>query len=281
MFGWVQFEPTPGDERLANQADALDGDPDLVEEGSPGETFQADPDEENGEEENGEGDEDPPTDIPDGEVRIDLNRTAVPGATVEVTVTEGEDPVRNREVLFNDEVVGVTDDDGTVVATVPFTEELRITLGEAPFISSVETSGATGGSVSGTVDSPSAGAVKLNKTVEIEDEPEETIEVETDATVTVSGERMVDSTVTVTAAVDGVPIPDASVAVDGEQVAQTDEGGQATVTLPDRPGSVDIVVERPPVAGETTIEVPDIELEVDSDWASCPSGNDGYRGGDN
>ncbi|MEF8812303.1 MAG: transglutaminaseTgpA domain-containing protein [Halovenus sp.] len=269
--GWVRFDPTPGDERLAAQADALGGNPDLREEGSPGETFEPGEIEQEDADEGNETGGDDGTDENDGSggeesLVIELNRTAAPGAAVEVTVTRGGEPVINGGVLFNGQPVGVTDEDGTVAGTVPFAEELRISVDDGAtatldyqfWTNSVEewNSDENG---SGTDD-----AEKLRSAVD--DEPDATVPVETGATVTLSGEPESGGDVTVSASVEGVPVPNATVAVGGEAVGETDADGRATVTLPDRTGTVAIAVEREPVSGETTVEIPDIELAVEADW---------------
>uniref|UniRef100_UPI003F548284 transglutaminase family protein n=1 Tax=Halosimplex halobium TaxID=3396618 RepID=UPI003F548284 len=158
--GWVRFDPTPGAERLrAEQAAYEDSDAPgryaPQEEGSPGETFSAESGT-NGTEPGSGTTTDPGTQpgpdatpppstpvTPSGPVEtppgsepgeptsgydVSLNRTAVPGATVEVTVEAGAQPVEGAWVAFNMGQVGWTGRDGTVAGRVPFAENLTVTV---------------------------------------------------------------------------------------------------------------------------------------------------------
>jgi len=266
--GWVQFDPTPGDERLAAQAEALGGDPDLREEGSPGETFEpgeieraangtdgGEDDVDDGNEDgDGDSDTDDPGDDNGSDFSIELDRTATPGAAVEVTVTREGGPVTDREVWFNGERVAITSSNGTVTGTVPLAEELRIAVADKPTVILDDTYGVEtrwwNGTGNWSGDEP---------------EPDATYPIETGATVTVSGERGSGGNVTVSATVGGVAVPNATVVVDGDPAGRTDADGRATLTLPDRTGTVRIAVERGPVEGGTTVEISDIELRVAPD----------------
>jgi hypothetical protein len=78
--------------------------------------------------------------------------------------------------------------------------------------------------------------------------------------------------VTLTATVDGVALPDATVFVDGEEVTTTDEAGRAELTLPSEPGNVSIAVERGSVTGGTTLTIPTLELTADTGSVPLPLG---------
>jgi transglutaminase-like putative cysteine protease len=138
--GWVRFDPTPGQARLAQEQDTFEqnesGDYAPVEEGSPGEfsspTSEGRPGGSGGGNGGGtDGNDDTNTPIEGAEnatYDVSLNRTAVPGATVQVRVTQAGAPVDDAEVRFNGDLVGTTDLDGTVVADVPYSDELRISV---------------------------------------------------------------------------------------------------------------------------------------------------------
>ena len=265
--GWVKFDPTPGSARLEQEQDSIQrenpgADYSPVEEGSPGETFTPDgevspatpnptptPDDENST------DETNATDDTSGQTDtgydISLNRTAVPGATVAVSVTRGGQPAAGVTVLFNGDPVGETDGEGTVVATVPYTDELRVAV-EDGSVGSLDPPGAIP-TTDGRFHSVPPPSTRY---------PEVTIPVETNATVSVSGDPVPGGSVTVTATVSGVPVTDAPVTVDGSQVATTDESGRAVVPLPDRSGNVTIAVERDPVTGERTVTLPSLRVSV-------------------
>ncbi|QPV62074.1 hypothetical protein I7X12_15165 [Halosimplex litoreum] len=317
--GWVRFDPTPGAERLRAEQSAYEesGAPGQYapqEEGSPGETFSPDPTE-NGTEsgagtvtdsgapegpvatpppstpvtpggpvETPESDPNEPT----GGYDVSLNRTAAPGATVEVTVEAGAQPVAGATVAFDGEPVGQTGRDGTVTGRVPFVENLTITVsGGTTAGSSVGTSGAVAidapepepASASGWFADGTAAAV--SRTLADDDsrrgpssasrrqaanDTSRSFDVATNATLSISGDVRTGATVLLTATVDGVAVPNATVTVDGEPVARTDDRGRANVTLPGSPGNVTLRAVREPVVGERTVELAGLTVGTDPLW---------------
>ncbi|GCF13430.1 hypothetical protein Harman_13650 [Haloarcula mannanilytica] len=274
--GWVQFDPTPGRERLESEQQAMQNSSQeysASESGSPGEEFAVgtptdetptdetttgvDGQESQSEESTGTetsadetGDGDGASDSGEGqtvsesgEFVVELNRTATPGAAVAATVTRDGAPVEGADVSFNGEPVGTTGPDGTVSGTVPYDDELTITV-DAPddeaslAVPSVPRDSGRSFAVAGPQAQQSTNAsYELNTTV----------------SVSVTGEQVTGGEVTVTATVDGVPVRDGDVLLDGEQVATTDRQGRAAVTLPTEPGNVSIAVEREAVSGNTTV----------------------------
>ncbi|WP_162224648.1 transglutaminaseTgpA domain-containing protein [Halorussus amylolyticus] len=87
--------------------------------------------------------------------------------------------------------------------------------------------------------------------------------LETNATLAVSGDRFTDEEVVVTATVEDVPLRNAAVVIDGEEVGETDRRGRAEVRLPDSPGNVTLAVSRGPVTGETTVSLPKLNVTAD------------------
>jgi len=261
--GWVRFDPTPGDSRLRAQQELIENElPDTeyepTEAGSPGEEF-APGEIRNLTDDSGDGSG---SGVSVGVYDVSFNRTVVPGVDVEVTVTRDGRPVPERTVLFNDESIGVTGTDGTVTGSVPESEQVRIEIGEP------ERSGSVGwfgrpDTLSAPADASGrlSGVVQTNETV---------IDAETEATVSVRGDRFPGSEVTVVATVQGITIPDATVSLDGERVGVTDRRGEAVVTLPDEPGNSTIAVERGPIAGETDLRVQNVELGIDPGLVALP-----------
>jgi transglutaminase-like putative cysteine protease len=275
--GWVRFDPTPGGERLEAQQDTLQSEnPDLEynssEEGSPGEVFE--PGEIRESVDNEPGDEENGTEGSDGYFDVSLNRTAVPGVTVEVTVTHDDEPVSGVTVLFNGEPVGQTDADGTVVATVPNEEELRIGILMPVVVDQSGSSEAFAGPAGSGSPLASSGALSAagigNTALQDDEENVTVVDVETEATLSVSGDQYPGSEVTVVATVDDIAIADATLYLDGEQVGRTDELGRATVTLPTDAGNSTLVVERDLIFGETDVRVRAIELDVDTGLVALP-----------
>jgi len=285
--GWVRFDPTPGGSRLEAQQEVLESEsPDVeydpTEEGSPGEVFEPGQvtTESNGSDD-GNG-----TDGGDGYYDVSLNRTAVPGFAVEVTVTHEGAPVEGQTVLFNGAPVGVTGTDGTVVAMVPETDELRIAIRRPTGINAtgdrvsqpdpVTAPPGGGGSVpaDGGGSVASAGVAPTDWALDAAGQPEEenvtVVGVETDATVSVSGDPLPGSEVTAVATVEDVTVSDAAVYLNGEQVGRTDGNGQVTVRLPQDAGNSTLVVERGPIFGETELRIPSVDLDVDTGLVALP-----------
>ncbi|ELZ05855.1 hypothetical protein [Natrialba aegyptia] len=67
---------------------------------------------------------------------------------------------------------------------------------------------------------------------------------------------------TVTAAVEGNPIPAGTVLLDGEQVGTTDEFGTAEIEMPETRGETTIAVERDDIRAERTVGVYGLSIEV-------------------
>ncbi|KAA9399151.1 hypothetical protein Har1130_13175 [Haloarcula sp. CBA1130] len=273
--GWVQFDPTPGRERLASEQQAMQNSSQgysASESGSPDEEFavgtptdepqteaptdgagqesQSDATEGTEAGADGTGDGDGAGDSGDGgtvsqsgEYVIELNRTATPGAAVAATVTRDGAPVDGADVYFNGEPVGTTGPDGTVSGTVPYEDELTITVDSA--------------SDEAALAVPAVPRVSDRSFAVADPQAQQSTnasyELNTSASVTVTGEQVTGGEVTVTATVDGVPVRDGDVLLDGKQVATTDRQGRTAVTLPTEPGNVSIAVERDAVSGNTTV----------------------------
>lgn len=283
-IGWVRFDPTPGNERLETQQqalDGLDGDFDLGESGSPGEQFTPDDD---------------GIDQPEPGLETALNRTAVPGTGVELTVTYDGQPVAGVEVLFNGESVGITEPDGTVVGRVPDAEELTVQIREGDgttpdaleellFGSDGQDDAAElddgnltaeqasqpaisvpGGGVS-TTSTLAAGrgsTVTASAPLAQTEQPEDTHPIERTASIVTSGEPVPGGEVLLTARIDDVLIDGATVTVEGETVGLTNESGQLVIELPDRTGEVSVAVERAPLSGQRTIQIPELSMSVET-----------------
>lgn len=170
---------------------------------------------------------------------VDLNRTAVPGATVAVTVTRADEPIQGAVVLFNGARIGTTNDTGVVVARVPYARELNVTV-RAP------ARRASGGAAGGLPPTRNATAGDGNST---------TYPLDTRVSVSVVGNVRSGRTVTVVAAVSDTPVRGAAVRLDGERVARTGPRGRASVRLPTTPGEYTLTVRRGPVAGNRTVQI--------------------------
>jgi len=266
-------------------------------------------------------------------VDVSLNRTPAPGVDVTVTVTRAGEPVSFATVFFNDEYVGTTNYEGEVVGTVPFARNLTIRVenanettratlaagvppprwGDGRFDGDAATTAAFGPPDNETNGTTARFEVTADMTFSLPDRPvpgeaawvqvsiegrpvsdarvtvdgeamgttnatgwvrvafpanetqanvsatrgavrdEATVDLLTAATVTASGSAVPGATLQVSAAVDGDPLTDAVVSVDGERVARTDGEGMATVTVPtDATDDVTVTVEKGVVSGSAT-----------------------------
>ncbi|QSG08365.1 transglutaminase domain-containing protein [Halapricum desulfuricans] len=294
--GWVQFDPTPGRERMQAEQDALqEQNPDAssyehTETGSPGERFSPDesgsvaeptpeddqdqngndgPDTDDGSgnetdpggNDDGSGDEtddgqDPGRDDSVGSYEVALSDRPVPGTNVTVRVTADGSPAAGVVVLFNGDSIGETDTDGTVIGTVPYERRLNVT------VRTVDGRGAPAGDLASDNRLYAGRSVPYSspRTVRATNR---TYEVPTDATLSITGTVVTGRTVTLTATVEGQAIPNATVERDGERVGVTDGDGRLDVALPDRPGSTTLSVRRGAVGGNRTLELHELELTAD------------------
>jgi hypothetical protein len=186
-------------------------------------------------------------------------------------------------VEFNGEQVGTTGRDGTVTATVPAADEFEITvLPDEPSDDTgspendsraLAVGGASlpGGKLAGgttaptrTSDSPPPGQSGQNAS----DIPvyNETVDVTTEADIEVSGQVVPGNEVGVTALVGEEPLADATVLLGGEERGRTDEAGWTLITLPSSPGETTITVERAPISGERSVDVPALDVDVSVEW---------------
>ncbi|WP_284014845.1 transglutaminase TgpA family protein [Halobaculum litoreum] len=205
-------------------------------------------------------------------VDITLNRTAVPGATVAVTVTRGDEPVVGARVSFNGEPVGRTDENGTVVGEVPYARDLDITV-EGERAETID-----GGALPPLErDDPTVFGVSLGDAVDdlagtagtatADESPNgTTYPLETNATVSLVGDVRSNASVTVVATVADVPVREATVLLDGTAVATTDARGRATIRLPSTPGDHTLAVRRGPVEGNTTVSIDELGADHGVGW---------------
>lgn len=161
---------------------------------------------------------------------IDVSGELVPGNQVEIDVQQSPAfSMASGPLLVDGERIGeygTSIDGGGASYTVPFTEEI-------------------------TVSAP-------------DEELTETFAVETDADIAVAGPPIAGRESDLIATVGSQRLTGAAVRVAGQQVATTDENGTATVGIPGEADSVDISVERDPVAGGTTVETADIDVAFTS-----------------
>ncbi len=160
-----------------------------------------------------------------------------------------------KSVEVNGESVGETDF-GSINVVVPYAEEMNVTVPDT--------------------------------------NQSRTVDVETAATIEPEGGAVPARDLEVAVAVGSTPVSNATVFLDGESVATTDEDGTATVPLPDTARPVDLRVERGPVEGERTVDVAEPEIgftspvlfpgspapvQVSADGAAVPNATVSLEGG--
>jgi transglutaminase-like putative cysteine protease len=223
-------------------------------------------------------DEDPPP------LRVTLNRTAVPGASVLVRVTRGSEPESGVVVRFNGEVVGTTGADGTVVGTVPYAATLNVSVRDTdgpsaqippraagvppppdPLLAGGDVAAGTESAVS-AVTPPDDETSNESGTSSDPDSNDSSYPLDTRASVSVVGDVRSNATVTVVAAVADVPVREAKVLVNGELAGRTNRRGRATISLPVTAGNHTITVVRGPVAGNETIRIETLDATASVEW---------------
>ncbi|WP_135851278.1 transglutaminase domain-containing protein [Halorussus salinus] len=220
-----------------------------------------------------------------GRYAVRINRTPVPGATVEVTVTDDGDSAIGVPVAFNGKQVGRTDTEGTVTGRVPYAENLRIAVGERADDDPTRLAGPPA-SVSDAVlsladppprsfadvptrsltDPPPRSSSSPSRAVALAADNETNgteYALATNASLAVSGDVATGSEVVVTATVEGVPVRNAEVRLGDEEVGTTNRKGRLRVELPQSPGNVTLAVSRGSVSGERTLSLPRLELAAE------------------
>lgn len=271
-IGWVRFDPTPGSARQAAEEGALESAPTPTPTSTEGVAPGGDQTSTDGAPTTPtEGTPTAPTSTPtpaqtptptptptptatpterEPSLNVTLNRTAVPGATVEVTVLRGGEPVVGAEVLFNGDPVGRTDGAGTVVAEVPYTESLNVTV-------RTDSAGAL---------PPPGDAPWAVDGYALQTDENTTFTLDTNATLSFVGEVRSDAQVTLVATVDDVPVRDATVTLNGERIGRTDDRGRFDLRLPSDPGEYEYAVSRGSVEGAETVSIRSLELDYSVGW---------------
>ncbi|MCT9098504.1 DUF3488 and transglutaminase-like domain-containing protein [Haloarchaeobius sp. HME9146] len=265
--GWVRFDPTPPADRKTSDQRTFDAAA-ANATGQPGSDSIAPRQSDTA----GSPGEKPLSQSPPP-YTVQLNRSAVPGASVTVTVSRAGTPVEGAVVRFEDEVVGTTDDLGQVVATVPYVRELDVSV-RAPTANGTASAAAVPPTQSVRFFAGGHGLPPPSQrgaspgTVSSQSTPDNTTEsrtyrVDSNVSIRVEGIPVAGNTVTLTAAVEDVPMREAAVTVAGERVATTNSTGRARIELPaDATGTVPVTVERGEIDGTANVSLAAVNLSV-------------------
>jgi hypothetical protein len=227
---------------------------------------------------------------------IRLSEQPVPGTEVTVTVYREGDPVEDARVSFNGDYVGETDGDGQVTGEVPYVKNLdvdvempvgedcegtaeteRVAAGGESGLSvggsglelaavSGSSVGVGGASTTGAGDGDSHRLAASDRPADLDDAPRDvnqTYEVRGDIFVEYEGRPLPGETVTLRATIQGVPVEDGTVTVDGETVGRTDDDGEYELAVPnDGTNRLDVAVQRGEFGGRRTIPVALLSVRI-------------------
>lgn len=215
-----------------------------------------------------------PVETPQPPYDISLNRSAVVGAPVTVSVEKDGSGVSRIPVYVNGERVGWSDRNGELTTTLPYAEEITVTARppgsetkytdgsetrneEAQFSRSVEPLASSAPLALSQVGMPLLKELPTGlQTQGDTSESSETYTADTNAKITVLGDPTVGSTVEVVVTVQDVPVTDATVRLDGETVGTTDSEGSYELSLANvAPGTHQLTASRDVVETSTEVTV--------------------------
>lgn len=214
-------------------------------------------------------------------LEIDLADDPVPGSDLTVTVTRSDDPVSGVKVLFNGESVGETGGDGNVTGEVPYVASLEIVARDGnsegqPELLPRHTQPRMRGGLAGAPPGSNAGnqrvstapvgivASHLGTPVTTGDtiaqaDSNVTVTVPVDIDIEPQTKPIADESVTLHATINGTPVRNGTVRVNGTAVSQTGANGEARVELP-ATNVAKMTVSRGEAFGNRTISLATFEV---------------------
>lgn len=267
--GWVSFDPTPGGGRsdAGRSVQQSPPDPDQTEPDDDEEQNDSQQEEPSDDQEDSGDDEDDQTDqeIPGPPYDITLSPDPVPGANVTVTVEKNGVPVAGVEVGFNGETVGTTDSAGEIRGTVPYATEL--TVSAAPPSDRSPSAAQLGPAAVGG--RPTSESVLFAPVTTAQTAGNDSVDydIPTDVTVQTRGLAVPGRSVEANMSLNGSAVSGLDVLVSGETVGTTDESGAFSLPVPANAAlgeRLTLRFERDQFAGEGSVEVADVELEIET-----------------
>lgn len=198
---------------------------------------------------------------------ISLNRSAVAGASVTISVEKNGTPVVGAPVEINDDRVGWTGADGTVTTRLPYAAEFTVTARPPDGATKYEgddgeTTTATADLWAGSEPLPASRAPTVHRTPPVAADHDgtnhssRTYRSDTNVTLSVDGTPVAGGGVTVVATIRDVPVREATVTLDGERVGTTGDDGRLGVSLGGvSPGAHRLAVRRGSIGASTTLQV--------------------------
>lgn len=232
-----------------------------------------------------------PVQNPQPPYNISLNRSAVAGADVTISVAKNGTPVVGAPVELNDERVGWTGADGTVTTRLPYAAEFTVTA--RPPDAATKYEGSDGETTTATADrwagsDPLSARQSASRPLTADHDgtnhSSRTYRSDTNATLSVEGTPVAGGGVTVEATIRDVPLRGATVTLDGDRVGTTDADGRAGIPLGNvSPGTHRLAVRRESISATTTLRVrppeadgrtatrrPSLNVSVDASPLSLP-----------
>ncbi|MFB6100983.1 MAG: transglutaminase domain-containing protein [Haloplanus sp.] len=199
---------------------------------------------------------------------ISLNRSAVAGAHVAISVAKNGTPVVGAPVSVNGERVGWTDASGRVTTTLPYAADITVTArppSAATKFDEGETAATVGGSLPADAGAPDGTAFRpsdahaprpLDHDGTTTNHSSRTYRSDTNVTLSVEGMPVAGGGITVAASIQDVPFRGATVTLDGERVGKTGSNGTLGLSLAGvEPGTHRLRVRRASLGATTTLEV--------------------------
>jgi hypothetical protein len=232
---------------------------------------------------------------------VALSNRPVAGQPVRLTVSQDGEPATGLAVFMNGELEGRTNDRGRITTTVPYASELRVAVvgpvTACQFELAPPEDEATQRSLAPLARGGTAGwfhpnapllAVIPHETADGEGTADSTMAQQADparetenSTYDVydyirlqrTGEAYPGNEITLNATIQGNPVPDATVTVNGDAVGTTDDHGQYTLTVPQDARELTVAVERGELRETDVIDVTRPTIDV-STPATFPTPGD-------
>ena len=173
----------------------------------------------------------------------------IPGTEVSVQLEKGDTVVSNAAIEVNNEFSGWTDESGTHTFEVPFEDTLEVSGYNV-----------ASGRPSRLVTRKDANATTVQ-------------DIPTELTISVDGRMRPEEDITTTVTIEGRPVENADIKIEGALVDRTDANGTVTYPLPTTSENVTIVAERGAATGETTLRLSGFTVSVDA-WPAVFPGID-------
>ncbi|MDZ7731670.1 MAG: hypothetical protein U5K37_13335 [Natrialbaceae archaeon] len=198
---------------------------------------------------------------------VALSNQPTPGAETTVYIRAHGGPVSDASVWFNGNYIGDTDARGTVTGTIPYERELVV---------EVATQDGTTCVGSDSIQGAQMGSLSTSPQVQQAENSSIQYEVRGGVNIAVSDQPYPGDVVDIRAAINGVPFAGATVALDGEERARTDDQGRATITLPDDGReAVRISASRGEFEGSVRVELLILDARIDPGGLAPLPGSDG------